>query len=146
MDRTSNLNNFITIGEVTRALNRLKKGKAVEFDEIPSEVLQNDSCVYFLHVLFNNCFETGIIPTPWNNSIINPIQKTTCTDIRDPTGYRGIALTSSVYKAYCSILNERISKWAEETDKISDKQNGFRKNRSMIDHISTLTNLLESRP
>ena len=51
-DLTSNLNNFITRGEVTRALNRLKKGKAVGFDEIPSEVLQNDSCVYFLHVLF----------------------------------------------------------------------------------------------
>ena len=63
-DRTSNLNNFITVGEETRALNRLKKGNAVGFDEIPSEVLQNDSCVYFLHDLFNNCFETGIIPTP----------------------------------------------------------------------------------
>ena len=42
-------------------------------------------------------------------------------------------------------MNERISKWAEETDKISDKQNGFRKNRSAIYHISTLTNLIESR-
>ena len=73
-DRTSNLNNFITIGEVTRTLNRLKNGKAVGFNEIPSEVLQNDSCAYFLHVLFNNCFETEIIPTPWNNSIINPFQ------------------------------------------------------------------------
>ena len=144
--RTSNLNNFITIGEVTRALNRLKKGKAVGFDEIPSEVLQNDSCVYSLHVLLNNCFETRIIPTPSNNSIINRIQKPNCTDTRDPTGYRGIALTSSVYKAYCSsIVNERISKWAKETDTISDKQNGFRKNRSTIYHISTLTNLIESR-
>ena len=112
---------------------------------LSSEVLQNDSCVYFLHVLFNTPFKTGIIPTPWNNSIINPIQKTNCTDTRDPTGYHGIALTSSVYKVYCSILNKRISKWAEETDKISDKQNGFCKNRSTIDHISTLTNLIESR-
>ena len=34
-DRTSNLNNFITIGEVASALYRLKKGKAVGSDEIP---------------------------------------------------------------------------------------------------------------
>ena len=80
------------------------------------------------------------LETPsWNKSIINPIQTLSCTDTRDPSCYRGIALTSSVYKAYCSILNEGISKWAEETDKISDKQNGFHKNRSTIDHISTLT-------
>ena len=108
-------------------------------------MLYNDCCIYFLYGLFNNCFETGIIPSSWNNSIINPIQKPNCTDARDPAGYRGIASTSSVYKAYCSILNERISKWAEETGKISDKQNGFRKGRSTIDHISTLTSIIESR-
>ena len=100
--------------------------------------------ISYLFCLITVSFETRIIPTPWSNSIINPIQKPNCTDTRDTTGYRGIALTSSVYKAYCSSLNERISKWAEETDKISDKQNGFRKNRSTIDHISTLTNLIES--
>ena len=50
-----------------------------------------------------------------------------------------------MYKANCSTLNERMSKGAEETRKISDKQNGLRKGRRTIDHISTLTSIIESR-
>lgn len=115
------------------------------FDEIPAEVLQSDSSIYFLYMLFNNCFETGTLPSSWNYGIINPIQKSNCDDPRDPAYYCAITLTSTIYKAYCGILNDRIVKWAEENELISDKQNGFRKNRSTIDHLSTLTNIIESR-
>ena len=81
-DRTPYLNRHITFDEVANAIRKLKKGKAVGVDEIPSEVLYNESCIYFLYGLFNNCFETGIIPSSWNNSIINPIQKPNCTGVK----------------------------------------------------------------
>lgn len=145
LDIGLNFNNAITVEEVKRAVKKLKKGKAVGFDEIPAEVLQSDNCIYFLYMLFNNCFETGVIPSSWGYGIINPIQKSNCDDPRDPACYRGITLTSSIYKAYCGVLNDRIVKWAEENEKISDKQNGFRRNRSTTDHISTLTSIIESR-
>ena len=49
-----------------------------------------------------------------------------------------------MYK-YCSVLNNRISSWCKENDKVFDEQNGFRKNRSTIDHAITLTNIIDTR-
>ncbi|MEW8548426.1 MAG: hypothetical protein AB2693_33400 [Candidatus Thiodiazotropha sp.] len=70
-----NFNNAISIEEVTRAVRKLKAGKATGVDEIPAEVIQSYSCIYFMYILFNNCFETGMIPSSWHYGIINPIQK-----------------------------------------------------------------------
>ena len=81
----------------------------------------------------------------WNKCIISPIPKSSTTDPRDPLLYRGIALASSMYKLYCSVLNTRISSWCEENYKITDEQNGFRKNRSTIDHVATLTDIIDTR-
>ena len=50
-----------------------------------------------------------------------------------------------MYKLYCFILNNRISTWCEANGKIVDEQNGFRKNRSTIDHVSTLTSIVDTR-
>ena len=36
----------------------MKKGKAVGFDEILSEVLYSEHCIAFLRILFSKCFET----------------------------------------------------------------------------------------
>ena len=81
----------------------------------------------------------------WNKCINSPIPKSSTTDPRDPLLYRGIALASSMYKLYCSVLNTRISSWCEENYKITDEQNGFRKNRSTIDHVATLTDIIDTR-
>ena len=43
--------------------------------------------------------------------------------------YRGITVTSSAYKAYCSILNRRLTLWAESNGKLTDFQNGFREKK-----------------
>ena len=122
-----------------------KKGKASGIDQIPIEVLRNDNLGFYLHVLFNVYFDKGIIPSMWNKCIISPIPKSSTTDPRDPLLYRGIALASSMYKLYCSVLNTRISSWCEENYKITDEQNGIRKNRSTIDHVATLTDIIDTR-
>ena len=53
------------------------------------------------------------------------------SDPGEPGNYRGMTITSAVYKAYCSILNSRLSGWAELNKRI----NGFRNNGSTIDHL-----------
>ena len=50
-----------------------------------------------------------------------------------------------MYNLYCSILNRRLSFWSEQHDKVVDEQNGFRKDRSTIDHILFLTNIVDTR-
>ena len=59
--------------------------------------------------------------------------------------YRGIALAPASYKLFCGILNNRLVNWAETNAIFSDEQNGFRKGRSIIDHISSLTDIIETR-
>ena len=138
-------NEHISFFEVKKAIFNAKKGKACGFDNIPSEVLQNDMSVSFLHILFNICFDTGVIPSDWGKCVINPIPKSCTSDRRDPLSYRGIALAPSMYKIYCFILNERLSNWSEQNGKIIDEQNGFRKKCSTVDHLSSLTSLIDTR-
>ena len=42
-------------------------------------------------------------------------------------------------------MNNRLIKWAETNEILADEQNGFRKGRSTIDHISSITNIIETR-
>ncbi|XP_052810397.1 uncharacterized protein LOC128238477 [Mya arenaria] len=135
----------ISINEIVKAVGNAKQCKAAGVDCIPSETLKNETAIIVLHSLFNVCFHTGIIPKLWSRSIINPIPKSSCKNPNDPLSYRGITLAPSMYKMYTSILNERIVKWTDDNDQIADEQNGFRKKRSTIDHISSLTNLVDTR-
>lgn len=135
----------ISILEIIKAVHKAKVGKAAGIDLIPSEVLKNDTSIFILHSLFNVCFQSGQVPTLWSKSIINPIPKSSSNDPRDPMSYRGISLAATMYKMYTSILNDRIVKWTEDNGLIVDEQNGFRKNRSTVDHLGSLTNLIDTR-
>ena len=61
------------------------------------------------------------------------------------TVIRGISLLSTVYKIFSSILNVRITKCAEEQGLFADEQNGFRKERSCLDHIYSLCSIIRNR-
>lgn len=135
----------ISIFEVEKAIKIAKNDKASGLDSIPYEIFRNNTCVHILHRVFNVCYETGKIPRDWGKGIINPIPKSNMLDPRDPLSYRGITLAATMYKLYCSVLNDRLSKWLENNDKLADEQNGFRKGRSTIDHLASLTSIIESR-
>ena len=76
---------------------------------------------------------------------ITPVHKNKNCDNRDPGNHRGIAITSSVYKIYCCIINVRLSEWVEVNNFLQDEQNGFRKKRSTVDQLLSFTNIVESR-
>ncbi len=127
MHDTTSLNAIITIDEIRFAVAGAAKGKAVGDDGIPLEVLHNDTCINYLVTLFNVCFDSATIPEQWSKGIINPIVKDPKSDPRHPLNYRGITITSSVYKVFCSVLNCRLSNLIETNPGIGDEQNGFRK-------------------
>ena len=131
--------------EVRLALARAKDGKASGFDSIPVEVLRNNTAINCLHKLFNKCFQSCLAPNIWARGVINPIPKDSSKDPRVPLHYRGITLASCIYKLYCSILNSRLVIWAEQNGLVEDEQNGFRKGRSCQDHLTSITNIIDTR-
>lgn len=59
-------------------------------------------------------------------------------DKEDPMNCRGIALINTVTKIFTSILEKRISTWAEESGLMDEGQAGFRKRRGCRDNIFNL--------
>ena len=137
------LNAPITRDEVKASIYKAKLRKACGNDGIPADVLRNDICIDLLHSLITNAFDLGQVPDEWMKSIINPIYKS--DDPRDPLNYRPISLISVPCKIYTNVLNERLCKWLDYNNIISDFQNGFRKERSCLDHIYTLNNIVKNR-
>ena len=136
-------NDIITQKEVEIALKKLKNGKASGNDGISPEFFHNFSptLVTFLCVLFNTIFNTGIYPSTWCQSLIFPLHKR--GDQNNPNNYRGIALLNIISKIFSSILNTRLSQWAESNDLIPEAQAGFRKEYSTIDHIFSLQAIVQ---
>ena len=66
------LNSYITIEETLKALLKAKSGKSPGFDKIPVEVLKNNSALYMLYNLFNQCFKSGKVPDAWSKGVISP--------------------------------------------------------------------------
>ena len=58
-------------------------------------------------------------------ALLTPISKSSTADKRDPLSYRGIKVTSSLYKLYCVILNNRLVKWEQEYSVLNDAQTDF---------------------
>ncbi len=114
-------------------------------DELPIEALKSECVQKFMLKLFDKCFEKQIIPFMWRKGVINPILKDTTKDLRQQTNYRGITLSCVMYKVYCGVLNGRLVTWAEVNELLCDEQNGFGKNRSTVDHLSSLTSITETR-
>jgi len=139
------LNEPITRDEVLQAILHAKLRKASGIDDIPAEVLKNDTAVDLLFQIISASFDLGKVPLQWNSGVINPILKPGSDDDRLPLNYRGITLISVPCKIYCYVLNRRLSAWLEENNILCDEQNGFRRERSCEEHIHSLYSVLNDR-
>ena len=139
------LDNPITEQEVRQAIKNLKPWKASGLDNICAEFLKyaENFVVPFLTKLFNKLYDTSYFPLDWCKSVIIPLFKK--GEDSNPDNYRGISLLSIVSKVFTAILNKRLYAWAENEEKISKEQAGFRKGYSTIDHIFTLITMVKSK-
>ena len=99
-----------------------------------------------VYLLIRRAYELEEVPKDWSRGIIFPIFKGKSeSERRDPKNYRGITLLSIVSRVYMSILNTRISKWCEKRESFTETQAAFRKNRSPMDQLFILTEVIRSR-
>ena len=132
------LNAPFTLAEIEDSISNLVKGKSCGPDGIPAEFYK-----YTLHdiapvllILFNKILSTGQFPNAWGHSIITPIYKSGSTD--NPSNYRGISITNTLYKVFSDVINKRLYSWAEEFGKIDESQAGFRQGYSAVDKLCVL--------
>ena len=126
-------------------INKSKARKAPGIDGIVYDILKNETTAILLTKLFNLCYTYHKVPDIWVQALIYPIPKSSLNDPRIPLNYRGISLLPVISKLYTSALNIRLNKFAENNDLIVNEQNGFRGDRSCLDHIFVLQNTLRIR-
>ena len=139
------LNDPITEAEICASIKLLKLNKSSVNDDIVNEyIISTKHIMIPVYVkLFKAILETGNIPTDWVLiGIIIPIYKNKGINL-DPENYRPITLLSCLRKLFTSILNNRLSKYIDENNILSENQSGFRKDYSTLDNIFSLYSLLE---
>ncbi|KAJ4430139.1 hypothetical protein ANN_22349 [Periplaneta americana] len=132
-----------TLSEVEIAIENLKKYKSPGIDQIPTELIQEGGSALYseIYKLVLAIWEKEIVPEQWKESIIVPIfkkgDKTNCGN------FRGISLLLTSYKILSNILLRRLTPYVDEI--IGDHQCGFRRNRSTIDQIFCIRQVMEKK-
>lgn len=129
----------VTSHEVDHIISHLKKNKAPGHDSIRSELLIEikDTLLKPLEDLINNIITGGQWPTALKIGVIKPIFKSgSPTEIKN---YRPITLITSLAKIVETAVNNRLQKFLDKHNILSNRQFGFRKAKSTEDAIATLS-------
>ena len=122
--------------ELQKAIKRMKAKGAAGPDDIPPTFLKNLGEVALTELLgiMNQSFQTGIVPKTWRHALIIPILKNGKSASKMES-YRPISLTSVVVKTLERLIMNRLYYEAETKEWISNKQAGFRAQRSCEDQV-----------
>jgi len=154
--RQPHLDRPITPEEVFAAIRKLKSGKAPGVDGVTTTILKmaagavgksalkpDNPVVGALVLLFNYVFEHEVWPARWATGIIFPLYKEGSRLL--PGNYRPITLLSVVGKLFGSVVESRLSEWAEGEHALADEQGGFRRCRGTPDLIFLLREIILTR-
>ena len=131
-----------SVQEIEQAICCLKRGKSGGEDLLIPEIFIESRSLLSpaLCRLFNFMFERAIYPESWTRGIIVPVPKK--GNPNDVNNYRGITLTSVFSKIFSLLLDNRLRKWSENNNILTDFQFGFRKDKSTVDCIFVLSSLI----
>lgn len=130
--------------EIVKVIKTLKNNKSVGIDGIMNEYIKATQAlmVKVYTKLFNNILDTGELPSSWLTGLIVPIYKNK-GDACSPDNYRGISLLSCLGKMFTTMVNNRLTDYANEQKLISENQAGFRKHYSTTDQIFVLKAIID---
>ncbi|CAG7833269.1 unnamed protein product, partial [Allacma fusca] len=133
------------LSKLKLALRSLSSGKAPGPNYIPNRLLKHlpDNVLWSLLDIINNAFNTGSTPQNWSEIELLMVFKK--RDIYLPANYRGIALINTVTKLFTALICKRLTKWAEEKNKLPECQAGFRKGRGCLDQIFSLMSIIQMK-
>lgn len=129
----------ITPEMVIKGIREMPNGKATGNSKLDAELLKPiaSSVAIPLSFLFNECSQTGFVPSSWKKAILVPVPK-----VSSPSAiseYRPISVLEHMRKLYEKILFPYFTSLLEPLD-IS--QNGFRARRATLDAAAALQELI----
>ena len=128
--------------ELERALAK-SRSSAPGPDAVHIEMFKNLSPAgkSFLLRTYNRLWSEGQVPQGWREAIVVPIPKPG-KDKHLPSSYRPISLTSCICKVMERMVNDRLVWILESRRLLTNVQCGFRKQRSAVDHLVTLSTFI----
>lgn len=116
--------------EVCTCINGLDGNKSPGPDEIPIKFIKlaNNVISPLLSRIINTCFELGKFPSILKIAEIIPIPK--CSSTSTITNYRPISLLSPLSKIFEKLVYERLLKYLDKNNILTESQFGFRRGSS----------------
>ncbi len=140
----SELNQPFTPADIVRSINRLRRGSStLGFLSVDALRAAAPLLAAAVAALFNACVQVGSLPPAWALCAITPIHKS--GPVMDPGNYRGIAVGTVLAKMYASLLNSRLTRWAEANNLRAAGQAGFREDHRCSDHLLVLRTAIEQQ-
>ncbi|KAH9078162.1 hypothetical protein Ae201684P_019259 [Aphanomyces euteiches] len=138
------LTDDISVDEIEDALNAANLASAPGLDGIPYRIYFRFrlTLLPLLHTIFSRCWAAKRIPGSWKTSVTELIYKK--GDPADMSNWRPLALQSTLYKLYASILKTRFSQWLEANNRLSNSQKGFRTFNGCHEHNFLAQALLDT--
>ncbi len=129
--------------EIEEIIRKLKNGKMGGPDEIMNEQIKYGPKELWKEIrnIMNDILKEGYIPVEWKRIRITLIHKK--EDTNDPDKYRGISLSSALYKILAKILARRIINTVEKTNLIGESQGLGKLGVSASDQARILWNIIE---
>ena len=128
-----------TIGELLAVVKKLQSSKSSGLDNIPPSFWKLTEFHPELLKYCNEALIDGNIPEEWTTASIIPLPKK--GDLRNPSNYRGISLTSIAGKVFNKLLLNRIYPFIDPL--LRPNQNGFRRGRSTLPQILAIRRILQ---
>ena len=137
------LDEVLSVKEITKAIEKLRSGKAAEVDRIPPELWKDGGPALHskLHELLGCCWEQGKLPSDLRDSFIVPWYKNKGEN-SDRSNHRSITLLSIAGKILARVLPNRLVPTIAE-DHLPETQCGFRAKRGSTDMVFVLRQLQE---
>ena len=140
----SELNHPFTAADIVAGANMLRKGSST-LGFLSVEGLRAAAALLAPAVaaLFNACAQVGSLPPAWALCAVTPIHKGGART--EPGNYRGIAVGTVLAKMYATLLNFRLTRWAEANDLRAVGQAGFREDHRCTDNLLILRTVIEQQ-
>ncbi|KAL4085358.1 hypothetical protein QTP88_027217 [Uroleucon formosanum] len=140
----------ITIAEIKNWANKIPAGLAPGPDGVPDLVIKEIALnkLEKFQEIFNLCLNHGIFPKTWKTANLVLFRMGT-KPLEQPPSSRSLSLLNTIGKFFERIIKGRLEDHLVGENKLNDRQFGFRKDKSTVDAISTVmdvVNRAESGP